>query len=560
VKRWTDRKPKSKKERLMTDVAAIKRQSRSKVDIGEAERFLAALDPKEDVFCFQTFDDYPDRELRDKKLAGYHNGPLADYEDWLTRTNDRGAGVFVAVNRTDGHGRTKKNVTDTRAIMLDLDGAELAPVHECALKPHIITETSEGHYHVFWRVADLPLDQWEDVQRGLAKRFDGDPAVATLERCTRLPGFFNCKDADNRFRVRIVEINKRSPYSADDILKEFPLEKKAHKAGRSGNQIILPAGAPLAAAEAFIKHRYSLGEIPLLWSYRGAFYRWTGTHYCEYEDEALERDLYKFLNTALALGKSGTPGPHNPTKNKVLEIVHALRRGCLIPRDWDTPCWLGGNHKPATDLVACRNGILHLVTRELQPHDPLFFTTNCLPLDYDAAAAKPKRWLQFLAEIWPEDKDGYYDQQAEEALQEIFGYLLTSDTRHQKIFLVIGPPRSGKGTIVHTLVRLLGEETCVFPTLSSLAAEFGRWPLIDKKLAAITDARISSRADTHRIAELLLSISGGDRQTINRKNQAFWTGKLDVRFLITTNVLPAIRDTSGTIATRYILLRLTERT
>jgi RepB DNA-primase from phage plasmid len=242
----------------MNDATATKRQN--KVDIEDAERFLAALDPGEDFFCFQTFDDYPDRELKDKKLAEHRSGSLADFEDWLIRANNRGAGVFIAVNRTDGNGRAKKNVTETRAIMLDLDGAELAPVLECKLQPHVISETSQGHYHVFWRVADLPLDRWEDVQRGLAKRFDGDPAVATLERCTRLPGFFNCKDADNPFRVRIVEINKRSPYSADNILKEFPPEKKAHKAERSGKQIILPAGAPLTAAEAFVNHRYSLGE------------------------------------------------------------------------------------------------------------------------------------------------------------------------------------------------------------------------------------------------------------------------------------------------------------
>jgi putative DNA primase/helicase len=188
----------------------------------------------------------------------------------------------------------------------------------------------------------------------------------------------------------------------------------------------------------------------------------------------------------------------------------------------------------------------------------LFFTTNCLPLDYDQAAAKPKRWLEFLEELWPADKEGNWDRDAEATLQEIAGYLLTSDTRQQKIFLIIGPPRCGKGTIVHVLVQMLGDENSVFPTLSSLGGEFGKWPLIDKKLAAITDARISSKADTHKIAELLLSISGGDRQTINRKNQAFWTGRLDVRFLITTNVLPAIRDVSGTIATRYILLKLTE--
>jgi hypothetical protein len=128
------------------------------------------------------------------------------------------------------------------------------------LKPHVILETSAGHYHVLWLVEGLPLDQWEDVQRGLAKRFDGDPAVATLERCTRLPGFYNTKDIEYPFRVRLVEVNQIATYSADAILKEFPPEKKAHKPGRSGNGIVLPTGAPLVAAEAFLKCKYRYGE------------------------------------------------------------------------------------------------------------------------------------------------------------------------------------------------------------------------------------------------------------------------------------------------------------
>jgi putative DNA primase/helicase len=323
--------------------------------------------------------------------------------------------------------------------------------------------------------------------------------------------------------------------------------------------LILPAGAPVPAAEAFVKHCYSAGETPLLRHFRGAFYKFTGTNYREYPDENLERDLYQFLNPALAVGKDGTPAPYNPTKHKVQDIVHALRRGCLIPRDWDPPFWLKEDgHKPAADLVAVRNGILNIETRQLIHHDPLFFTTNCLPLDYDPSAPMPERWHQFLEELWPANKDGHYDAEAEETLQEISGYLLTSDTSQQKIFMIIGPSRCGKGTIVYTLEHLLGEDNCVYQTLNSMGGEFGRWPLIDKKLAAITDARIGSRADTHKIAEMLLSISGGDRQTINRKNQQFWTGRLDVRFLITTNVLPAIRDASGTIATRYILLKLTQ--
>jgi putative DNA primase/helicase len=402
---------------------------------------------------------------------------------------------------------------------------------------------------------DLGWDDWKKFGMAIWRATGGSPEGFTIfNEWSQKSDKYN----DTNTKKAWDQIT-RSPPTRIGARTIFHHANKADPSWATGGALVLPAGAPVVAAEAFLKHRCSDGEIPLIWSYRGAFYEWTGTHYSEYADEELERDLYEFLNGALAIDKGNRPVPFNPSKNKVSNIVHALRRCCLISRDWDTPCWLGKDkYRPASNLVACRNGILNLETRKLQPHDPLFFTTNCLPLDYNPAAPKPKRWLRFLAEIWPEDKSGHYDQEAEDTLQEIFGYLLTSDTRQQKIFLIIGPPRSGKGTIVHVLEQLLGEDNCVFPTLSSLGGEFGRWPLIDKKLAAITDARISSKADTHKIAELLLSISGGDRQTINRKNQAFWTGRLNVRFLITTNVLPAIRDASGTIATRYVLLKLTE--
>jgi putative DNA primase/helicase len=111
---------------------------------------------------------------------------------------------------------------------------------------------------------------------------------------------------------------------------------------------------------------------------------------------------------------------------------------------------------------------------------------------------------------------------------------------------------------VFLLENLLGKDNVTYQTLSSLTGDFGRWPLIDKKLCVATDARLDSGARTGSITEHLLSISGGDSQTINRKNQAFWNGKLAVRFLITTNELPAIRDASGVIASRFILLKLTK--
>jgi putative DNA primase/helicase len=354
--------------------------------------------------------------------------------------------------------------------------------------------------------------------------------------------------------------HKKKPKPTEEQFTEAPVFTADQAVEQEANgKLVLPAGAPLDAADKFLKLRHSIGDTPLLWSYRGAFYLWTGRHYREHPEESLERDLYEFLGGALARAKNGDLGPFNPTKHKVQEIVHALRRSTLVPRHWEMPFWLRrSENKPAGELISCRNGILNLQTRELLPHDPLFFTTNCLAVDYDPKPPKPKRFRQFLEELWPTGKDGNRDEEAELTLLEIMGYLLTSDTRQQKIFLIVGPARAGKGTIVFLLEHLLGEDNMTYQTLNSLTGDFGRWPLIDKKLCVTTDARLESGGKAAgSITEHLLSISGGDSQTINRKNQEFWNGKLAVRFLITTNELPTIRDASGLIASRFILLKLT---
>ena len=169
-------------------------------------------------------------------------------------------------------------------------------------------------------------------------------------------------------------------------------------------------------------------------SYRGAFYRWTGTHWREYADEKIAAALYDFLGQAIAVGKKGDVGPYNPTRSKVDNVVHALRHLVLVNQDRETPCWLDRRKgQPPRDLVACRNGILNLKTRELLPHDPQFFTMNCMPLKYNPDALWSKRWLKFLEELWPttaqDDKTRKANEVAQECLHEIVGY--ASNGRYQ---------------------------------------------------------------------------------------------------------------------------------
>ena len=109
-----------------------------------------------------------------------------------------------------------------------------------------------------------------------------------------------------------------------------------------------------------------------------------------------------------------------------------------------------------------------------------------------------------------------------------------------------------------SLARLVGTDNVVAPTLASLGSNFGLQPLIGKSLAIISDARLGARADQAAIAERLLAISGEDPVTIDRKHMLAWTGRLPTRFVILTNELPRLTDASGALASRMIVLLLTE--
>src|SRR5262249_46815976 len=61
---------------------------------------------------------------------------------------------------------------------------------------------------------------------------------------------------------------------------------------------------------------------------------------------------------------------------------------------------------------------------------------------------------------------------------------------------------------------------------------------------------------SQRAIEHLLSISGEDPLTIDRKNKEHWTGHLPTRLLIITNELPRFPDASSALASRFVILTL----
>jgi putative DNA primase/helicase len=123
------------------------------------------------------------------------------------------------------------------------------------------------------------------------------------------------------------------------------------------------------------------------------------------------------------------------------------------------------------------------------------------------------------------------------------------------MLLMVGPTRGGKGVIARVLSALVGERNVAGPTLSSLGGDFGLAPLLGKALAVISDARFVGK-NGGVVVERLLSISGEDALTVNRKFRDQWTGRLPCRLHIVSNEFPRFGDASAAIIGRFILLTL----
>lgn len=322
-----------------------------------------------------------------------------------------------------------------------------------------------------------------------------------------------------------------------------------------GLPVMPPPNEPMPVARAIITSRYRHQAGVTLLFHRGEFYGWTGRCWQETDARDVRRAVYEALEHAVYIHpKDESRVPWSPSRRKVDDVLDALRAAALLDTASEAPCWTTGGsaRPPASEIVALTNGLLHVPTRRLLDHTPEFFGHHSLPFDFAPDAPSPERWLAFLHQLWPSDPASIA------CLQEWLGYLIAGDTSLQKIFLLVGPKRGGKGTIARVVTGLLGQHHVAGPTLAGLGTNFGLSPLLGKPLAIVSDARLSSRADAKVVVERLLSISGEDSLTIDRKFKEPWTGRLPTRFLILSNELPRLADASGALASRFVVMVLTE--
>lgn len=325
---------------------------------------------------------------------------------------------------------------------------------------------------------------------------------------------------------------------------------------------------PLRLAEGFLATQAGPGGELLLRYWRSEYYRWFGGAYRHVEEVELECQLVAYVHADAARvhglelvawnrkssdGRGPAPKIRNVTTGLIRNVVQAFRSLVVLSSSIDAPAWIDGCTGPEpVDLVVCSNGIVDTRTGDLLPPNPRFFTFAATTFEYQPDNTECPNLHKFFADIWSDTPDQI------DSLQEWIGYLLTADTSMQKMLFMLGPPRAGKGTIARLIEELVGKNNVISPKLSKLSDNFGLAPLLNKTVATVSDLRLSDTLDSHSIVENLLSITGEDTFTCDRKFLSVVTAKLPTRFVILSNELPRLNDSSGAIYTRMILLRFTE--
>jgi putative DNA primase/helicase len=268
-------------------------------------------------------------------------------------------------------------------------------------------------------------------------------------------------------------------------------------------------------------------------------YNFNGINWEVLEAEALKARIQRY--TKLTTRKAGS------LRESLRSLCHEenLHPPCLITTGAAMP-----------HMMICRNGVLNIDAWLKDPkvalgsHFQDLFSFNAVPFDFDPTAKAPE-FHKFLESIWPITM--YADQRRE--FQKMLGYVLLGDNRYQKMFVLCGASRGGKGVICSDIIEnLVGSTNVSTSTLSSLGESFGLEGLEGKRVMFLPEANEQSRNKINSLAvDRLKSITGNDELTINRKNLLQVHRRLPLKVIISCNRMPKFTDPSGALQRRTVL-------
>lgn len=221
----------------------------------------------------------------------------------------------------------------------------------------------------------------------------------------------------------------------------------------------------------------------------------------------------------------------NSRINNAIESATSDPRVQVSVNEWDSN----------ETLFGVANGVIDLRTGELLRGRPDLYITRRAPVAYNPGI-RNVRWEQFI------DFATGGDKEFQDWLQKAAGYSLTGLRTYDVMFLVYGPPGSGKNTLVEAFVKAMGTSQYAWPLDSSILAQgdgqahgsdLYHWAeLRGRRLVWVDELPESERLKENSVKKL----TGSSEISARSPGEKPFTFESRAKLWVTTNHRPIISD------------------
>lgn len=195
--------------------------------------------------------------------------------------------------------------------------------------------------------------------------------------------------------------------------------------------------------------------------------------------------------------------------------------------------------------IAFRNGVLDIVTGQMQPFSPDLVITNQIPWDYN-----PEAYSELADDTL--NKLACGDQPIRALLEECIGYCFYRRNELGKAFILTGDKSNGKSTFLDCVKAILGDRNISALDLKELGDRFST-SMMFGKLANIGDDIGDDFLQGSQVATFKKVVTG-NRIKAERKGQDPFEFNPYVKLLFSANDIPRMKDKTGAVLRRLVII------
>ncbi len=350
-----------------------------------------------------------------------------------------------------------------------------------------------------------------------------------------------------------ISWNDEAPPPPPITEADFPQGSTAAKPPKKSNGELPHDDEPPSDEEELLPERFSEDALAAAWVEKygenwryvpawDKWFEWDGNNWSADETVRYFELSRQLTRQALLWDAALPPGLRRrvnsaTTAASLLRYVKSDPKIAAIPAQWDTHKYLLGVPGGVIDLKAGK-----MIDGEREQYITL--KTAIAP-----EPGTPELWLSHLAKVLREDADtiGF--------LRRYLGYMLTGDVGEHCLVFLFGTGRNGKGTIIETIIKILGDYGYAAPANILMEAKNERHPaelakLRAKRAVSASEPPQGARWDDGRIRWL----TGGDTITARGMREDFYSFEPHHKLIVMGNHKPMLRAVDPAIKARFNII------